>query len=120
MANRFTGLAKGSIASRIIEELGNGPCTLRELKEALPDEPFVKEKLTSLRGSKHTRRIRIESWVEEPRGGRTYVVAVYALGKKRDAKKPPPRGRAANQRAYVARKNTRPPSSVFDIALRNC
>ena len=67
-----------------------GPMTMRELSKFFPDVPYqnVGSAISAMRKRVAERQIYIASWTREGIG-RKYLRAVYALGKKRDARKPP-------------------------------
>jgi hypothetical protein len=67
-----------------------GPLTMREVAAYFPDVPYqnVGSVLSAMRRKVAAKQIYIHSWTREGIG-RTYLRAVYALGKKKDAPKPP-------------------------------
>ena len=67
-----------------------GPLTMREVAVYFPDVPYqsVGSVLSAMRRKVAAKQIYIHSWTREGIG-RTYLRAVYALGKKKDAPKPP-------------------------------
>ena len=67
-----------------------GPLTMREVAKFFPDEPYynVGSMISAMRIRLVNKQIYIHSWTRDGIG-RKYLRAVYALGDKRDAKKPP-------------------------------
>jgi hypothetical protein len=67
-----------------------GPLTMREVAVYFPDVPYqsVGSVLSSMRRKVAVKQVYIHSWTREGIG-RTYLRAVYALGSKKDAPKPP-------------------------------
>lgn len=67
-----------------------GPMTMREVATYFPDHPYqnVSSLISAMRLRVATKQIYIHSWTREGIG-RKYLRAVYAVGDKRDARKPP-------------------------------
>ena len=67
-----------------------GPMTMREVARFFPDHPYpnVSSLISAMRLKVKTKQIYIYSWTREGIG-RKYLRAVYAVGDKRDARKPP-------------------------------
>jgi hypothetical protein len=67
-----------------------GPMTMREVATYFPDVPYqnVGSVISAMRIRVGERQIHIHSWTRESIG-KKYLRAVYALGNKRDASKPP-------------------------------
>lgn len=67
-----------------------GPMTMREVAKFFPDVPYqnVGSVISAMRRRVAQRQVYIHSWTREGIG-RKYLRAVYALGDKKDAKKPP-------------------------------
>ena len=67
-----------------------GPMTMREVATYFPDHPYpnVSSLISAMRLKVKTKQIYIHSWTREGIG-RKYLRAVYAVGNKRNASKPP-------------------------------
>lgn len=92
-----------------------GPLTMREISQFFPNHPFrqTSSAITCMRVGLAKKQIYIESWTMEG-VGRPYPRAVYALGDKRDAKKPVPPSNAERCREYRDRKRVpQAANSVF-------
>lgn len=71
--------------------LHSGPMTMRDVASFFPDVPYnnVAAIITALRTKVATKQVYIREWTREGIG-RRYLRAVYDLGNRPDAKKPPP------------------------------
>lgn len=71
--------------------LHSGPMTMREVASFFPEVPYnaVASIITALRTKVVTKQVYIREWTREGIG-RRYLRAVYDLGNKPDARKPPP------------------------------
>ena len=81
-----------------------GPMTMREVARFFPDVPYqnVGSAISAMRKRVAERQIHIHAWTREGIG-RKYLRAVYALGKKRDARKPPVISDKERSQAWRAR-----------------
>ena len=81
-----------------------GPMTMRELSKFFPDVPYqnVGSAISAMRIRVGERQIYIHAWTREG-VGRKYLRAVYALGNKRDARKPPVISDKERSQAWRAR-----------------
>lgn len=70
--------------------LHSGPMTMHEVALFFPDQPYqnVGAVISAMRRKVNNKQIYIYSWTREG-VGRKYLRAIYALGNKRDANKPP-------------------------------
>jgi hypothetical protein len=100
-----------------------GPLTMHEVALFFPSVPYcnVGSTISKMRIGVVTKQIYVHSWTREG-VGRKYLRAVYALGNKRDAKKPPvisdsERGIAWRERKRQAKQvHQQAPTSVFQLA----
>ncbi len=88
-----------------------GPLTMREVAEFFPGTDYRRVScfLTAMRLTVVHKQVYIQSWTMEGIG-RPYPRAIYALGNKPDARKPPPMNNAERQRR--ARARLKPPVAV--------
>lgn len=94
-----------------------GPLTMQEVAQFFPDHHYteVAAMITGMR-AKVTKRIYIKEWTREGIG-RRYLRAIYALGDRPDARKPPPMTNAQWQRESRARRALpKAANSVFSWA----
>lgn len=70
--------------------LHSGPMTMHEVALFFPDYPYqnVGSVISAMRRKVNNKQVYIYSWTREG-VGRKYLRAIYALGNKRDANKPP-------------------------------
>jgi len=82
-----------------------GPMTMRELSKFFPDVPYqnVGSAISAMRLRVQTKQVYIYSWTREGIG-RKYLRAVYAVGDKRDARKPPVISDYERKKAYREKK----------------
>ena len=96
-----------------------GPMTSAELREFFPGRPLrhVSAALGAMRSLAQP-QVHIHAWVRETGRGRYYLRAVYALGDRRDAPKPPPLTNAERCQRHKARRarGRGVPASVLDWA----
>lgn len=95
-----------------------GPLTMREIADQLgQDIDTIRQSIGSLR-NRTPGIIHIHSYRRDTDGGRLYPRALWAVGNKADAKRPPKLCRSEyNRRARVKRKSFLP--SIFHIGLVN-
>lgn len=95
----------------------SGPLTMREVAGFFPDEyyPNVSSLLSAMRKRLKTKRVHIHHWTREG-VGRKYLRAVYALGNRPDARKPPTLSASERRRAHKERKKLpTAPNSVWQL-----
>ncbi len=95
-----------------------GPMTMQEVARFFPGHPYrnVSSIISKMNRRTVTKTIYIQSWTREGIG-RTYLRAVYALGDRRDAQKPPLISNAERLRTSRARRKLpRVPNSVFQLS----
>lgn len=106
---------------RVLDHLEHvGPATLAELSVALGlhrDQLSVVLHRLHTAGKREPRRIYISAWTREVIGQRTYPRAVYALGDKRDAKRPAPISGAEANRRYRERQNAKALATAFHLGV---
>lgn len=96
-----------------------GPMTMREVATYFPDQPYqnVGSMVCAMRIRVKTKQIYIYSWTRDGIG-RKYLRAVYALGNKRDAKKPPVISDQERKKAWREKQRVKLPqvavTSVFN------
>lgn len=96
-----------------------GPMTMREASRFFPDVPYcnVASMISAMRIRVVTKQLHIHSWTRDGIG-RKYLRAVYAIGDKKDAKKPPVISDHERRKAW--REKKRLPrlaaNSVFQLA----
>jgi len=91
--------------SKLIGALLDGPCTVKDLVEASGlSDPTVR---FQIRAMKKDRNIYIAAWEPDARG--RHNVRVYALGRRADVRKPPPKyvDNAARLVAYRQRRDAK-------------
>lgn len=97
---------------KILEMLAT-PMVSRDIAEELHISPSYARKLVS--DMRKRKLIHIASYMREELNGKLYPRAVYAVGHRRDARKPPPLTRKDYTDRYRARKRGAVPS-VFTLA----
>jgi hypothetical protein len=92
----------------------SGPMTMREVAQFFPgaDHHKVSSFMSAMRLAVKTKQLYIQSWTMEGIG-RKYPRPVYALGNKRDAKKPAPATQAERCREY--RRRMKPPQAANSV-----
>lgn len=102
----------------------SAPSRLLALLEDQPSQSAIELRQATGLGERHVsaalarlknllRYIHISGWRRDEDGGRLYVRALYSVGSKRDASKPPPLTRADYTRRYRARTTVVP--SIFHL-----
>jgi hypothetical protein len=100
-----------------------GPLTMHEVALFFPSVPYcnVGSAISKMRIGVVTKQIYVHSWTREG-VGRKYLRAVYALGNKRDARKPPVISDKERCQTWRERKRqakllpNQAPTSVFQLA----
>lgn len=100
-----------------------GPLTMHEVALFFPSVPYcnVGSVISGLRIKVRKKQVYVHSWTREG-VGRKYLRAVYALGDKRDAKKPPVISDKERCQTWRERKRqakmlpNQAPTSVFQLA----
>lgn len=96
-----------------------GPMTMHEVAKFFPGVPYcnVGSAISKMRIRMATQQVYIHSWTREG-VGRKYLRAVYALGNKKDAKKPPVISDQERKQAWREKKRVPqlPVNSVFQLA----
>lgn len=118
--SRYTN-GRAFVVEAILKMLAeNGPMTRGDICAALGRHRDEVASVVSRLNKKHARlgkRIYIQSWVyEDDTNKRPYPRALYALGDKKDAKKPQPVPGAEKTRQWRAATSMQV-SSVFDLGL---
>ena len=112
---------RGTVVQQIVDALKEiGPMTRTEICDAIEmDRMSVSAVITRMNRELPTKpkRVYILKYIETHEDAKRYPRAVYALGNREDAKKPP-RDRKENRRRYIKKiVATRIQNSVFNLGI---
>lgn len=104
-----------TLSDRITALLEEHPgLSAREVSEQLSAKcSHIRAAICRMRSAKE---LHISGWRRDEDGGRLYIRALYSLGDKRDAKKPPPLSNTEYCRRWF-KKKARAVNSVFALGL---
>ena len=115
----FTGPTPKNTAALVrgaIQEMGKA--SMRDIAEAtgLPMS-IVSARVGGMRAEGVTRQLYISGWRRDSAGGYYWLRALYSLGKRGDAKKPPRLPKTETQARYYQKAAGRSLNSVFALAV---